>query len=214
MAPAGVLRYASNATTTRTLTFSGLSGGKTYSLELYASRGNYAGNFTSFTVNGGVQSVSTYNNLESKASFSGLSADGAGKIVVTISNAQTYNYLNGFILTEVVEGATTTAAPVSPSALSLETMEVAAAVPGQGSLGASVHPNPSAYVFNLRVRGGSLGEPVSLRVWDVAGRIVEQRTGLSSGATLSLGGLWGTGLYYAELTQGTQKLTLKLIKNK
>jgi len=107
MAPAGVLRYTSNATAARTLTFSGLSSSKKYSLELYASRNNYNGNYTVFTINGIAQKLSTYKNLTSKASFSGISPNASGQIVVSISNDQTYNYLNGFTLTE--EGSTTSA---------------------------------------------------------------------------------------------------------
>ncbi|HVG12010.1 MAG TPA: hypothetical protein VM843_03355, partial [Flavisolibacter sp.] len=101
VAPAEVLRYASSATTSRTLTVSGLSAARTYSLELFASRSDYSGNFTNFTVNGVLQSVSTYNNLTGKAVFNNLAPSAAGTIVVTIENAQTYNYINGFVLTEV-----------------------------------------------------------------------------------------------------------------
>ena len=83
IAPAQVLRYVSNATVQRTLGLSGLSSSKTYSLELYASRGNYNGNYTVFTINGLVQNISTYNNLTQKAIFNNLSpnASGTNKVI-------------------------------------------------------------------------------------------------------------------------------------
>ena len=84
MAPAEVLRYTSNATTSRTLTLSGLSTSKTYSLELYGSRNNYSGNYTVFTVNGTSQNISTYRNLTQKAQFTNLAPNASGQITVTI----------------------------------------------------------------------------------------------------------------------------------
>ncbi len=110
MAPASVLRYTSNATVARTLTLSGLSSAKTYGLELYASRNNYSGNYTAFTINGVTQSISTYKNLTATATFETISPNAAGQIAITISNPQNYNYLNGFTLTET--GGSTTTEPI------------------------------------------------------------------------------------------------------
>jgi dienelactone hydrolase len=100
MAPAEVLRHASASDEQRTLTLSGLSISKTYGLALYASRKQPGGNSTIFTVNGSSQNISTYKNLTSKATFSHLLPDAQGRIIVTIRSANTYNYLNGFTLTE------------------------------------------------------------------------------------------------------------------
>lgn len=111
MAPAEVLRYTSSSSTVRTLTLSGLSAFNAYSLELYASRNNFSGNVTVFTVNGSSQNISTYKNLTTKAVFTHLKPNTAGQILVTISNANSYNYLNGFVLTE--EAVTPNQAPVA-----------------------------------------------------------------------------------------------------
>lgn len=100
MAPPEVLRHASNANVTRTLTISGLASGKTYSLKLYASRNKYSDNSTFFTVNSVSKNISTFKNFTSKATFSAFSPDAQGKIMVNIQNANAYNYLNGFMLTE------------------------------------------------------------------------------------------------------------------
>ena len=100
MAPAGVLRYTSYSTTSRTLTISGLSASKKYDVELYASRNLNSGNTTDFVTGGKTDSVPTYNNLTDKADFAALVPDAQGRIVINISETTTYNYLNGFTITE------------------------------------------------------------------------------------------------------------------
>jgi hypothetical protein len=99
MAPAEVLRYTSNANVARTLTISGLSPAKLYDLELFASRAN-TGNSTRFTIDGTTFTVLTDNNLTKSVVFTNLAPTPSGQLTVSIQNVNTYNYLNGFILTE------------------------------------------------------------------------------------------------------------------
>ncbi len=99
MAPPEVLRYTSSSGTTRTLTLNGLSVSKGYSIEFYASRAN-TGNTTRFIINGVAQTVVTDNNKTNKVSFTNLLATTEGKLIITLQNVNTYNYLNGFIVTE------------------------------------------------------------------------------------------------------------------
>ncbi|HEX2608523.1 MAG TPA: hypothetical protein VHK91_14140 [Flavisolibacter sp.] len=100
MAPKEVVRYASYSTSNRTLTISGLDNAKTYNLEFYASRAGTSNNTTRFTIGTTNVDVKTDNNLANKASFSGITPSG-GKIVVTVAKLNTYNYLNGFSISEV-----------------------------------------------------------------------------------------------------------------
>jgi hypothetical protein len=105
MAPAEVLRYVAHKHhTARTLTLSGLAANKTYALELYGSRNANSGYTTVFTIGTTSVSVGTYQNLANKASFTNLVANASGQIVVNIKSANPYNYLNGFILTELSSG--------------------------------------------------------------------------------------------------------------
>ena len=99
MAPAEVLRFTSYSRNPRTLTASGLSPSLKYNFEFYASRRN-ADNATKFTINGTVKSVVAFNNLTNKVVFTGISPDAAGQIKVAITEATTYNYLNGLTITE------------------------------------------------------------------------------------------------------------------
>ncbi len=83
MAPPEVLRYASGATTDRTLTLSGLSSSNTYSLELYASRNN-TGNSTIFSMNDVSVVLKTDKNKSTKVLFSNLSPNAEGKLTLGI----------------------------------------------------------------------------------------------------------------------------------
>ncbi len=100
MAPGNVLRYASYSSQQRTLTINGLTAGKTYAIELYASRNINAANSTVYSVNGNNITIASYNNLTNKASFYNIMPDAQGKMTIGINNVTTYNYINGFILTE------------------------------------------------------------------------------------------------------------------
>lgn len=99
MAPKEVGRYASYSNVNRTLTISGLDNSKTYNLELYASRKGISNNTTRFTAGGRTIDVKTDDNLDQKASFTSV-APVNGQIVVSLTKLNTYNYLNGFMLSE------------------------------------------------------------------------------------------------------------------
>jgi hypothetical protein len=100
MAPAEVLRYASGAAKNRTLTITGLSPSKKYTIALFGSRKRNPGNVTLFKINKTVHKVATYNNLEDEAIFKDATPDKKGDIIIKIESANTYNYLNGFTITE------------------------------------------------------------------------------------------------------------------
>ena len=115
MCPQQVGRDASYATSTRTNTLNGLDNTKLYDIQLYASRGN-AGQTTRFTVNGTNVDIATNSNFTNIATFSNI-APSAGKIVITIANVATYNYLNGFTLTEKPGAGGTNQSPVASAGI-------------------------------------------------------------------------------------------------
>ena len=98
MAPPEVLRYA-NYGVKRMLTLSGLSTSKTYNLELYSSR-NATGNSTIFTIGTTTITIVSDMNKTNKAAFTALAPTSAGKIVINLDQTGTYNFVNGFILSE------------------------------------------------------------------------------------------------------------------
>jgi poly(3-hydroxybutyrate) depolymerase/lysophospholipase L1-like esterase len=105
MCPLEVGRTASYSTATRTLTISGLDNARKYNLEVYASRAS-TGNSTRFSIGTTNITILTDYNSSNKAVFSNLSPS-AGQIQLTVSRLNTWNYLNGFILTENADITTT-----------------------------------------------------------------------------------------------------------
>ncbi len=112
MCPVEVGRTTSYSTVGRLITISGLNNTKKYNLEVYASRKG-TGNSTKFTVSGTAITILTDNNYTNKAVFSNLSPV-SGQIRLNIDRINTYNYINGFMLTEILSGGTNTAPVAVP----------------------------------------------------------------------------------------------------
>ncbi len=78
-------------------------------------------------------------------------------------------------------------------------------------LRASVKSNPTANQFSVQVSGEAHVE-IKLIVRDVKGNVLETRNNIQSGDAIQFGGGYQSGLILAELIQGDNKITLKLIK--
>jgi hypothetical protein len=162
MAPAEVLRYASYYTGVRTLTISGLSTSKKYSLELYASRNaTTANNNTVFKIGTASQPINVNNNLGTKALFINLAPNASGQIIVTIDKTATYNYLNGFVLTE--GNNTQASASMTPNVAVAEQQTSVT-----GTVG--VVPNPASGNVILTLNNKYAGM-VMVQVADAAGSV-------------------------------------------
>lgn len=107
MCPVEVGRTTSYSTIARTIVLSGLDNTRKYELEVYSSRGG-SGNTTKFTIGATSINILSSNNYNNKAVFANLTSS-AGQIKLTIERLNTYNYINGFILTEIGSG------PVTPN---------------------------------------------------------------------------------------------------
>lgn len=75
-----------------------------------------------------------------------------------------------------------------------------------------VYPNPSTSNFTVNIESFDSKQNVSLRIIDIAGRVLETRSNLSGSQTLKIGGNLKAGLYVAELRQGNETKTIKLLK--
>ena len=73
-------------------------------------------------------------------------------------------------------------------------------------------PNPSTTSFTLKVESSDKTLPLTLRIVDQYGRVVETRGKLSAGQNLQVGSSYRPGLYYAELLQGDNRQQVKLLK--
>ena len=75
-----------------------------------------------------------------------------------------------------------------------------------------VYPNPSTNYFTLNIETGYDKEKISVRLIDVAGRIMETRNNLSGSEVLKIGNNLKAGLYIAEIRQGNSTRQIKLLK--
>ena len=80
------------------------------------------------------------------------------------------------------------------------------------TLTVKAYPNPSSYYFNVTTQGGSASEPMTLRVIDLSGRLVQVKTGITTNSTLQIGQDLMPGSYILQLIQGNKKTEQKLIK--
>lgn len=79
------------------------------------------------------------------------------------------------------------------------------------ALAVSVMPNPAANNFNVVLQSMS-NKPINLRVMDLTGRVVQRYGKLIPNQTISLGAWYYPGVYILQAKQGTETVTLKLIK--
>jgi len=79
-------------------------------------------------------------------------------------------------------------------------------------LSVKAYPNPSSSYFQVSTRGGSTSEPITLRVLDMSGRLLQVRTGITANSNLQLGQDLTPGSYVLELIQGSSKVEQKIIK--
>jgi hypothetical protein len=99
----------------------------------------------------------------------------------------------------------------SPGARGIEAEpEFTKAIEKNEQLSVQVSPNPSAYYFNLTVKGSD-ASPVSVSVVDVAGRKVK-RLKTTANTSSRFGDDLTAGTYFVEVIQGTEKKVLKIIK--
>lgn len=75
----------------------------------------------------------------------------------------------------------------------------------------NVYPNPSAGVFNVMVNSNNK-EPISIKVTDITGKVISVTTNALKGSLFKLGNDLRGGIYIAEITQGANKKTLRLVK--
>jgi hypothetical protein len=78
-------------------------------------------------------------------------------------------------------------------------------------LSVKVGSNPSHGSFTLMTSSAN-SAPLSIRVTDISGRVVEIRTGIAPNGAIQLGADFHPGIYFAEIVQGNSKVRVKLLK--
>lgn len=77
----------------------------------------------------------------------------------------------------------------------------------------TVLPNPTTTYFTLRLTS-KYESPVNIRVIDANGRVVDARNKIGANSTIQVGHNYSSGIYYAEMIQGTRRKMVQLIKGK
>ena len=106
-----------------------------------------------------------------------------------------------------------TCAPTAPRNTSIAALEkaVPAPVPVATPFTVNVFPNPSADNFRVAVSGKG-SEPITVRIMDNYGRVLSTNARVSKEATLTLGEGLKAGTYFAEVTQGSDRQMVRLVK--
>jgi hypothetical protein len=88
---------------------------------------------------------------------------------------------------------------------------MANATTGVQVLSVKALPNPTTSYFTLNLKSNSQ-QAVRMVIVDVMGRIMENRSNVPANGTLQVGEKLPAGVYFVELTQGSHKERLKLVK--
>lgn len=72
--------------------------------------------------------------------------------------------------------------------------------------------NPARTDFTLNIQSGSSNEKISVRLFDINGKLVDTRNNLSGTQTLNIGRSLKAGIYIAEIKQGIETRKIKLVK--
>ncbi len=75
----------------------------------------------------------------------------------------------------------------------------------------NVMPNPGIKYFNVIISSADPG-PVTIRVFDLSGRVIEVHEKIASTGIIQIGNAWRGGEYLAEISQGDQRKVIKVIK--
>jgi len=81
----------------------------------------------------------------------------------------------------------------------------------KAELSLTANPNPSANHFVLKIEGAE-NKALTLKVTDILGRVIEQKNNIQANRTLQIGTDYRPGVYFVELTQGTERRQIKLVK--
>ena len=126
-------------------------------------------------------------------------------VIVTVSNYYT--------------GSTTAVVYVSKSSSGFITSDKKSSlasglnpVTGNNDFAVSVSPNPSSSQFTLLVKSSNASDKINIRISDVTGKLLETFDNVSMGEIVQLGAKYHSGIYMAEISQGKNKKTYKLIK--
>jgi hypothetical protein len=78
---------------------------------------------------------------------------------------------------------------------------------------ASVYPNPYSGQFNIKVQSSNTTDNVNIRIFDVNGRMVEEKLNIAYGSDIMLGNGYAAGVYIVRVMQGQSTQELRVVKS-
>jgi hypothetical protein len=84
--------------------------------------------------------------------------------------------------------------------------------PAFSKLSMSAYPNPTASYFTLTITAENPSDKISIKVYDLFGRIIDKKENLRGNQNIRLGDKYPHGVYFAEVTSGGEKVAVKLVK--
>lgn len=135
-----------------------------------------------------------------------ISATATEKVYSLAAGAAYAVQVSGTASLDCYQLSVTTDAPVTQT----RSTEAASAAE-TALLEVKAYPNPSAAHFSVLLQGSSR-QPLSVRVLDNLGRVVEARNGVAPNTTFTLGAAYRPGIYHLEVRQGSERKTIRLVK--
>jgi hypothetical protein len=77
----------------------------------------------------------------------------------------------------------------------------------------TVMPNPTTTFFTLKLES-KYETPVSMRVMDARGRVIDAKSKIGANSTIQIGHNYSSGTYYAEFIQGSKRKVVQMIKSR
>jgi nitrogen fixation protein FixH len=77
----------------------------------------------------------------------------------------------------------------------------------------TVMPNPTTTFFTLKLES-KYETPVSMRVMDARGRVIDAKSKIGANSTIQIGHNYSSGTYYAELIQGNVRKVVQMVKGR
>lgn len=72
--------------------------------------------------------------------------------------------------------------------------------------------NPTTQFFTVQVNSKTTQQPITMKVVDAQGRLLEQKSQLQANSTVQFGQTYAAGQYYVEYMQGVQRMVVSLLK--
>lgn len=81
-----------------------------------------------------------------------------------------------------------------------------------GALNPIIMGNPATNMFTVKLESSQTQLPITMRVVDMQGRLIEQRATITANATIQFGHQYLSGQYIVEWMQGTERKVVQLVK--